>query len=124
MEQESKEENLSKKTFRKKKKREVEVKRKLHRRKIAKIKQRQQEAKEREEERMEMILDREIQMRTRLETPAPVVEDKSIPKQFLPKPNAPCICGSKKKFKVCCMREIQQGKIKVIPKYDPNVGKE
>ena len=49
-------------------------------------------------------------------------QDGAIPKHLLPGRNDPCICGtSKKKYKYCCMRDIESGKIKIVAKEDPNL---
>lgn len=34
-------------------------------------------------------------------------------KEFLPKLNQPCLCGSEKKFKKCCYEKIRSGEIKL-----------
>jgi len=50
------------------------------------------------------------------------LKDMQSNREFLPGRNDPCLCGSNKKFKKCCLNRIKSGEVQVVSEYDPSLG--
>lgn len=102
----------------KKKKREEKVRKKIEQRRLLWREKRKEDRLERIKEIREMGEEEKAEIAKKLISgeyrPLPV-------RSLLPGPNKPCLCGSKKKFKKCCERDILSGKIRVVAQEDPTL---
>ena len=106
---------MASKEFLKKQKREERVKRKLKNRRLQHSKLAKEKLKEARVEVQEVKAEAKKDAVKRVlmgSRGAPTINS------FIPGPNKPCLCGSGKKFKRCCSRDIASGKIQLVAQED------